>query len=174
MITVLAKRNGADHIDAQASACTAASNQPCPSACAAHGAFALFGLVIVWALLAMAVAQFPIIKANAVVEALYYVVAGLAWVLPGHARCAGWRWIADAMPHRRGESRWPPAVGGARQQDLHVAHCWCSPLSEMRGSAIMRTVCPTGRPAASSRRFEAEACGDGNSRGPAAVLSPIG
>ena len=46
------------------------------------GAFALFVLVIVWALLAMAVAQFPVIKANGVVEALYYVVAGLAWVLP--------------------------------------------------------------------------------------------
>ena len=46
------------------------------------GAFALILLVTVWALLAMAVAQFPVIKANAVVEALYYVLAGLAWVLP--------------------------------------------------------------------------------------------
>jgi hypothetical protein len=55
------------------------------------GAFALFGLVIVWALLAMAVAQFPIIKANAVVEALYYVVAGLAWVLPAMPLV---RWMA--------------------------------------------------------------------------------
>jgi hypothetical protein len=46
------------------------------------GAFALIALVIVWSLLAMALAQFPVIKANGVVEALYYMVAGLGWVLP--------------------------------------------------------------------------------------------
>ena len=46
------------------------------------GALALILLITIWALLAMAVAQFPAIKANAVIEALYYVVAGLAWVLP--------------------------------------------------------------------------------------------
>ena len=46
------------------------------------GAIALVILVIVWALVAMAVAQFPVIKANAVAEAIYYVVAGLGWVLP--------------------------------------------------------------------------------------------
>jgi hypothetical protein len=38
--------------------------------------------VLGWALIAMAVAQFPVIKANAWVETLYYVVAGLGWVLP--------------------------------------------------------------------------------------------
>jgi hypothetical protein len=46
------------------------------------GAFALIALVLIWALLAMAVAQFPVIKANGVVEALYYAIAGLGWVLP--------------------------------------------------------------------------------------------
>ena len=46
------------------------------------GAIALLALVIVWALLAMAVAQFPAIKDNGVLEVLYYVVAGLGWVLP--------------------------------------------------------------------------------------------
>jgi hypothetical protein len=45
----------------------------------------------VWALLAMAVAQFPAIKANAVVEVIYYVVAGLGWVLPGMALI---RWMS--------------------------------------------------------------------------------
>jgi hypothetical protein len=29
----------------------------------------------------MALAQLPVIKANAVVEAIYYVLAGLGWVL---------------------------------------------------------------------------------------------
>jgi hypothetical protein len=46
------------------------------------GAVALVFLVTVWALVAMAVAQFPAIKANGVIEAIYYVVAGLGWVLP--------------------------------------------------------------------------------------------
>jgi hypothetical protein len=46
------------------------------------GAIALLVLVTVWALLAMAVAQFPAIKDNGILEVLYYVVAGLGWVLP--------------------------------------------------------------------------------------------
>lgn len=46
------------------------------------GAVALFVLVIVWALMAMAVAQFPAIRDNTVLSVLYYVVAGLGWILP--------------------------------------------------------------------------------------------
>jgi len=46
------------------------------------GGAALIVLVVVWSLVAMAFAQFPVIKANGVVEALYYVIAGLGWVLP--------------------------------------------------------------------------------------------
>ena len=46
------------------------------------GAFLLIGLVVGWSLIAMALAQLPVIKANGVVEVLYYVVAGLGWVLP--------------------------------------------------------------------------------------------
>jgi len=46
------------------------------------GAVALIVLVTVWALVAMALAQLPAIKANGVVEVIYYVVAGLGWVLP--------------------------------------------------------------------------------------------
>jgi len=47
------------------------------------GAFALIALVVIWALVAMALAQAPAIKANGFVEVIYYVVAGLGWVLPG-------------------------------------------------------------------------------------------
>jgi uncharacterized protein DUF2842 len=57
------------------------------------GAVALIALVAIWALVAMAVAQFPVIKANGVVEALYYVVAGLAWVLPAMPLI---RWMGKA------------------------------------------------------------------------------
>jgi hypothetical protein len=46
------------------------------------GAIALFALVTVWALLAMAVAQFPAIRNNTVLSVLYYVIAGLGWILP--------------------------------------------------------------------------------------------
>jgi hypothetical protein len=46
------------------------------------GAFALFALVAVWALLAMAIAQFPPIFNDPVIAGIYYVVAGIGWVLP--------------------------------------------------------------------------------------------
>ena len=46
------------------------------------GAVALISLVVVWALLAMATAQAVLGSANRIVEAVFYVVAGLGWVLP--------------------------------------------------------------------------------------------
>jgi hypothetical protein len=46
------------------------------------GAVALFLLVVVWALVAMALAQSPAIRDNAILSVAYYVVAGLGWVLP--------------------------------------------------------------------------------------------
>ena len=47
------------------------------------GTVVLIVLVVTWALVAMAVAQFPAIKGNGLIEVIYYVVAGLGWVLPG-------------------------------------------------------------------------------------------
>jgi len=47
------------------------------------GAFALIILVTAWSLIAMALAQLPVIKANGLVEVIYYVLAGLGWILPG-------------------------------------------------------------------------------------------
>lgn len=46
------------------------------------GAVALFVLVIVWALIAMALAQVPAIRDNAYLSVAYYVIAGLGWVVP--------------------------------------------------------------------------------------------
>ena len=46
------------------------------------GAVGLLVLVTVWALLAMAVAQFQPIFQNPVVAGLYYFVAGIGWILP--------------------------------------------------------------------------------------------
>jgi Protein of unknown function (DUF2842) len=46
------------------------------------GTVALFVLVTVWALVAMALAQVPAIRDNAYLSVTYYVIAGLGWVLP--------------------------------------------------------------------------------------------
>jgi hypothetical protein len=46
------------------------------------GAVALLLLVSVWALVAMALAQSMLTNINGFVAAIYYVVAGLGWVLP--------------------------------------------------------------------------------------------
>jgi hypothetical protein len=55
------------------------------------GAIVLIIMVPAWALVAMAVAQFPAVKANGVIEAVYYVIAGLGWVLPAKPLV---RWMA--------------------------------------------------------------------------------
>ena len=46
------------------------------------GAFALLALVTVWSLLAMALAKSVLTDINGFVAVIYYVVAGLGWVLP--------------------------------------------------------------------------------------------
>jgi len=46
------------------------------------GTVALLALVVVWALVAMALAQPLLAAANGLVAGLYYVIAGLGWVLP--------------------------------------------------------------------------------------------
>lgn len=46
------------------------------------GAIALFVLVTAWALLAMALAQAPLIRDSTPASIAYYVIAGIGWVLP--------------------------------------------------------------------------------------------
>jgi hypothetical protein len=46
------------------------------------GTIALIVLVAVWALLAVALAQSILTDINGFVAALYYIIAGLGWVLP--------------------------------------------------------------------------------------------
>ena len=46
------------------------------------GAVALLVLVTTWALIAMAIAQFPPIFENKLIAGAYYLVAGIGWVLP--------------------------------------------------------------------------------------------
>jgi hypothetical protein len=46
------------------------------------GAISLFMLVIVWALVAMALAQMPAIRDHSIISVAYYVIAGLGWIVP--------------------------------------------------------------------------------------------
>ena len=46
------------------------------------GTLGLLVLVSVWALLAMAFAQFALRAQSGIVAGLFYVIAGLGWVLP--------------------------------------------------------------------------------------------
>lgn len=46
------------------------------------GTVALLVLVVVWSLLAMALAQAPVIAGSKWIQLVYYIVAGLGWVLP--------------------------------------------------------------------------------------------
>jgi hypothetical protein len=46
------------------------------------GAVGLLLLVTVWALVAMAVAQFPPIFQNGPVAFIYYAVVGIGWIFP--------------------------------------------------------------------------------------------
>ena len=46
------------------------------------GAIGLLMLVTVWALLMMAFAQFALRAQSGLVAALFYLIAGLGWVLP--------------------------------------------------------------------------------------------
>jgi len=60
------------------------------------GTVALFGLVTVWALVAMALAQVPAIRENAIASMLYYVIAGIGWVVPAMPVVAWMSWRAPS------------------------------------------------------------------------------
>jgi hypothetical protein len=46
------------------------------------GTVALLVLVVVWSLMGMAVAQMPWLANSGLAQAVFYVVAGIGWVLP--------------------------------------------------------------------------------------------
>jgi len=61
------------------------------------GAIALLALVILWGLLAMALAQSVLTNINGWVATIYYIVAGLGWVLPAMPLIS-WMAKPDAKP----------------------------------------------------------------------------
>jgi len=46
------------------------------------GTIALLILALVWSLTGMAVAQMPWLASSGLLQAIFYVVAGMGWVLP--------------------------------------------------------------------------------------------
>ncbi|HEU5017621.1 MAG TPA: DUF2842 domain-containing protein [Pseudolabrys sp.] len=62
------------------------------------GTFAMLLLVMVWSMLAMALAQSALTDINGLVAALYYVIAGLGWVLPAMLLV---KWMARPDTARR-------------------------------------------------------------------------
>lgn len=46
------------------------------------GTIALLVLVAIWSLLGMTLAQTPWLAASGLLQAIFYVVAGMGWVLP--------------------------------------------------------------------------------------------
>jgi hypothetical protein len=61
------------------------------------GAIALLVLVSAWSLTAMALAQSVLTDINGFVAAIYYVVAGLGWVLPAMLLV---KWVARPDPDK--------------------------------------------------------------------------
>jgi hypothetical protein len=61
------------------------------------GTVALLTLVIAWGLLAMALAQSVLTNINGWVATIYYVVAGLGWILPA-LPLISWMAKPDATP----------------------------------------------------------------------------
>ena len=62
------------------------------------GTVALLALVSVWGLFAMALAQSVLTNINGFVATIYYVVAGLGWVLPAMPLIS-WMSKPDVKPH---------------------------------------------------------------------------
>jgi hypothetical protein len=59
------------------------------------GTIALLLLVVVWSLMGMAAAQMPWLANSGLLQAVFYVVAGIGWVLPAMP-IVSWMLRADA------------------------------------------------------------------------------
>lgn len=64
------------------------------------GTVALLLLALTWSLMGMAVAQIPVLAGSAILQAIFYVVAGMGWVLPAMP-IVSWMSRPDARPASR-------------------------------------------------------------------------
>jgi Protein of unknown function (DUF2842) len=63
------------------------------------GTVALLVLALLWSLTGMAVAQMPWIASSGLLQAIFYVVAGMGWVLPAMP-IVSWMSRPDRLPNR--------------------------------------------------------------------------
>jgi Protein of unknown function (DUF2842) len=63
------------------------------------GTIALLVLAFVWSLTGMAVAQMPWLASSGLLQALFYVVAGIGWVLPAMP-IVSWMSRPDRLPNQ--------------------------------------------------------------------------
>ena len=61
------------------------------------GTIALLILVVVWSLLGMTIAQTPWLANSGLLQAIFYVVAGIGWVLPAMPIIS---WMSKPDPRR--------------------------------------------------------------------------
>ena len=69
------------------------------------GTIALIILVVMWALVAMALAQAPFIFDNMIASIAYYVIAGIGWVLPAMPIVSWMSGRVALRPHPGGGTR---------------------------------------------------------------------
>jgi Protein of unknown function (DUF2842) len=62
------------------------------------GTLALLVLALVWSLTGMAVAQIPWLASSGLLQAIFYVVAGMGWVLPAMP-IVSWMSRPDRLPN---------------------------------------------------------------------------
>jgi hypothetical protein len=62
------------------------------------GTLALLVLALVWSLTGMAVAQMPWLASSGLLQAIFYVVAGMGWVLPARP-IVTWMSRPDRLPN---------------------------------------------------------------------------
>ena len=101
------------------------------------GTIALLVLVVVWSLLGMTIAQTPWLANSGLLQAIFYVVAGLGWVLPAMP-IISWMSRPDRLESQRltcpGRPR--PARNNAPDSITRIMRSErCRPSQAMRGSA---------------------------------------
>src|SRR3954466_2179609 len=83
------------------------------------GTIALLALVVVWSLLGMTIAQTPWLANSGLLQAIFYVVAGLGWVLPAMP-IVSWMSPPGGEPPRNNRARLDPVV--PRRPDRRKIH----------------------------------------------------
>ena len=123
------------------------------------GTIFLLVLVVVWSLMGMTIAQTPWLANSGLLQAIFYVVAGLGWVLPAMP-IISWMSRPDRLNSQR-QLPWSASSGRKIAPDSITRIMRserCRPSQATRGSAC-RLVQPFGLDHARDRRYRAGKAG---------------